>query len=35
LSLIDCSSFVFMRRSGIRRAFSFDRDFKHSGFELL
>lgn len=35
LSLIDCSSFVFMRRSGIRRAFSFDRDFKHFGFELL
>jgi predicted nucleic acid-binding protein len=35
LSLVDCSSFVFMRRAGIRRAFAFDDDFKRSGFELL
>lgn len=35
LSLVDCSSFVFMRRAGIRRAFAFDDDFKRSGFEVL
>lgn len=35
VSLVDCSSFVFMRRAGIRRAFAFDDDFKRSGFELL
>lgn len=35
LSLVDCSSFVFMRRAGIHRALAIDDDFKRAGFELL
>jgi predicted nucleic acid-binding protein len=32
LSLVDCASFVLMRRHGIRRAFAFDRHFREQGF---
>jgi uncharacterized protein len=35
LSLVDCSSIVFMRRRKITRAFAYDADFKHFGIELL
>jgi predicted nucleic acid-binding protein len=35
LSLVDCTSFEIMRRSGIRKAFSFDRHFKEHGYDLL
>lgn len=35
LSLVDCVSFEFMRREGIRKAFSFDRDFTAMGFERI
>jgi predicted nucleic acid-binding protein len=33
LSLVDCTSFVAMRRMGITRAFAFDRHFEQHGFE--
>jgi predicted nucleic acid-binding protein len=33
-SLVDCSSFVVMRRLGIERAFAFDGHFSDQGFEL-
>jgi len=35
LSLIDCASFVVMRRLGIRGAFAFDSHFEEEGFECL
>jgi predicted nucleic acid-binding protein len=35
LSLVDLSSFVTMRRLGIRSAFTFDRHFRQYGFETL
>ncbi|RME21825.1 MAG: PIN domain-containing protein [Deltaproteobacteria bacterium] len=35
LSLVDCSSFEVMRRSGIDRAFTFDRHFQQQGFSCL
>lgn len=35
LSLVDCASFVSMRRLGIQRAFAFDRHFSDQGFEML
>jgi predicted nucleic acid-binding protein len=35
LSLVDCVSFEIMRRSGLRRAFAFDRHFHESGYEIL
>ena len=35
LSLVDCTSFVAMRRLGLRRAFAFDEDFAEQGFEVL
>ena len=35
LSLVDCSSFEIMRRSGIRRAFTLDRHFREYGFECV
>jgi len=35
LSLVDCSSFETMRRSGITRAFAFDGHFPEQGVELV
>ena len=32
ISLVDCTSFVVMRRRSVRRAFAFDPDFKDQGF---
>jgi predicted nucleic acid-binding protein len=32
LSLVDCVSFVCMRRQGLTRAFHFDRHFREQGF---
>jgi predicted nucleic acid-binding protein len=34
LSLVDCVSFVIMRRAGVRAAFAFDRHFREEGFEF-
>ncbi|MCU0247024.1 MAG: PIN domain-containing protein [Bryobacter sp.] len=35
LSLVDCSSFVYMRRHRISEAVAFDRHFSQEGFRLL
>jgi len=35
LSLVDCSSFEIMHRSGIRQAFTLDRHFREQGFECV
>lgn len=35
LSLVDCTSFIVMRRYGIPTAFAFDDDFARQGFRLL
>jgi uncharacterized protein len=35
LSLVDCMSFVVMRRLGVDRAFAFDGDFRTQGFTTL
>ena len=35
LSLVDCTSFEIMRRTGVRMAFAFDHHFREYGFELL
>ncbi len=35
LSLVDCASFDTMRRSGLTRAFAFDRHFGEQGFEQI
>jgi uncharacterized protein len=35
LSLVDCASFEFMRRTGVRTAFAFDRHFLEYGYTLL
>jgi len=35
LSLVDCTSFAFMRLMGITRAFAFDPHFAGEGFEVL
>jgi predicted nucleic acid-binding protein len=32
ISLVDCASFIVMRRRGARRAFAFDPDFRDQGF---
>jgi len=34
LGLVDCTSFVVMRRSGVEEAFAFDADFLREGFRL-
>jgi len=34
VSFTDCTSFVLMRRAGVKRAFSFDAHFEIAGFEL-
>jgi predicted nucleic acid-binding protein len=34
LSLVDCVSFEVMRRTGVRKAFAFDRHFKDYGYEI-
>jgi predicted nucleic acid-binding protein len=35
VSLVDRTSFVFMRREGIQRAIALDADFRTAGFETL
>lgn len=35
VSLVDWTSFLVMRRHGVRRAFTFDLDFGAEGFEVL
>lgn len=35
LSLVDCTSFEVMRRSGIHRAFTLDRHFREQGFTTI
>lgn len=35
LSLVDCTSFLVLRRRGLTRAFAFDTDFEEQGFETL
>ncbi|HVA26728.1 MAG TPA: PIN domain-containing protein [Candidatus Baltobacteraceae bacterium] len=35
LSIVDCSSIAFMRRTKITRAFAFDTDFERFGIELV
>jgi predicted nucleic acid-binding protein len=35
LSLVDCASFVTMRRLSLSTAFTFDRDFEELGFETI
>ena len=34
LSLVDCASFVVMRRRGVEQALAFDADFETEGFQL-
>ncbi len=35
ISFTDCISFAIMKRNRISTAFTFDRHFRHAGFELL
>ncbi len=35
LSLVDCSSFITMRRLGLKRVFTLDAHFGEQGFEIL
>jgi predicted nucleic acid-binding protein len=35
LSLIDCTSFILMRKHGIQHVFALDRHFRERGFECL
>jgi uncharacterized protein len=35
VSLVDRTSFIVMRRQGVRRAFTFDPDFAAEGFEVI
>ena len=34
-SLVDCTSFVLMKKYGIKKALAFDRNFEQAGFEVL
>ncbi len=34
VSLVDCTSFVFMRKKGLEIAFTYDNHFKEQGFEI-
>jgi predicted nucleic acid-binding protein len=34
LSLVDCTSFVLMRRLGVETALAFDEDFRGEGFRV-
>jgi predicted nucleic acid-binding protein len=34
VSLVDCTSFVVMRRKGIKKVFAFDPDFSDQGFTI-
>jgi len=34
LSLVDCVSFEIMRRTGVQKAFAFDRHFRDFGYDL-
>jgi len=35
ISLVDCTSFLVMRRRGIEKAFAFDPDFRDQGFSIF
>ncbi len=35
LSLVDCTSFEFMRQRGLKKVFTFDPHFAQQGFEVL
>lgn len=35
ISFTDCTSFVIMKRNGIKKAFTFDRDFAEAGFTVI
>ncbi|MDI7260139.1 MAG: PIN domain-containing protein [Thermodesulfobacteriota bacterium] len=34
ISLVDCASFVVMRRKGVQKVFAFDPDFSDQGFTI-
>jgi uncharacterized protein len=34
-SFVDCSSFAFMKKHNIKKAFTFDNHFKQFGFEII
>jgi len=34
LSLVDCVNFEVMRRTGVRKVFTFDRHFRDYGYEI-
>lgn len=34
VSLVDCASFIVMRRRGVQQVFAFDADFQDQGFSL-
>ncbi len=34
ISLVDCSSFLVMRRRGVKKALAFDTDFQDQGFTI-
>jgi predicted nucleic acid-binding protein len=35
LSFTDCTSFAFMKKRGVEKVFSFDKDFENMGFLLM